>query len=74
LKAVEVEEDDREGDLVALAALDLAADVEVQLARVEELRQVVGDRELLVFWNRMAFSMEMAQAPRGSGASAGRRA
>src|SRR3970040_808999 len=34
-------------DPVALAALDLAAQVEVQVARVEQPRQVVGDRELL---------------------------
>ena len=32
---------------MALAALDLAAEVEVQVARVEEARQVVRDRELL---------------------------
>ena len=47
LEAVQVEEDDRERDAVALAALDLAPDVEVQVARVEELGQVVGDGELL---------------------------
>ena len=47
LEAVEVQEDHRERDAVALAALDLAAEVEVQVARVEELGQVVGDRELL---------------------------
>ena len=47
LEAVEVEEDHRQRDAVALAALDLAAEVEVQVARVEQPREVVGDRELL---------------------------
>ena len=47
LEAVQVQEDDRERDAVALAALDLAADVDVQVARVEELGEVVGDGELL---------------------------
>jgi len=32
---------------VALAALDLPPEVEVQVARVEEAGEVVGDRELL---------------------------
>jgi hypothetical protein len=47
LEAVQVEEDDRERDAVALAALDLPAQIEVQVARVEELGQIVGDGELL---------------------------
>src|SRR4051794_40448903 len=46
-ESVEVEEDDRQRDAVALAALDLASDVQVQVARVEELGEIVGDRELL---------------------------
>ena len=47
LEAVEVQEDHGERDAVALAALDLAAEVDVQVARVEELGEVVGDGELL---------------------------
>ena len=47
LEAVEVQEDHGERDAVALAALDLAPDVEVEVARVEELGEVVGDGELL---------------------------
>ena len=47
LEAVEVQEDHGERDAVALAALDLAPDVEVQVARVEQPGEVVGDGELL---------------------------
>src|SRR5450432_3365217 len=47
LEPVEVQEAHGERDAVALAALDLAADVQVQIAGVEQAREVVGDGELL---------------------------